>query len=99
MHRGKNTHTHNVILFCLSNPEGAWYLFGCLKMMQFAYAVRPSVCPSVRLSVRPKTISSETTERISTKLGMQYVHDPGTVLGPNNFTIFQSLNFGNLFNF
>src|SRR5271163_62324 len=50
-------------------------------MMQFAYAVRLSVCLSVRPSVRPKTISSETTERISTKLGMQDVHDPVMVLG------------------
>ena len=39
--------------YLLSNPEGVWYLFGCLKMMQFAYAVRLSVCPSVRPSVRP----------------------------------------------
>src|SRR5271163_3079952 len=36
---------------------------------------RPSVCP--------RTISSEPTERISTKLGMQDVHDPMMVLGQN----------------
>src|SRR5271163_5280175 len=32
-------------------------------------------------SVRPSTISSEPTERISTKLGMHDVHDPMMVLG------------------
>src|SRR5271163_1436522 len=47
-------------------------------------SVRLSVCPSVCPSVRPRTISSEPTERISTKLGMQDVHDPVMVLGPKN---------------
>src|SRR5271163_1591441 len=41
----------------------------------------PSVRPSVRPSVCPRIISSEPTERISTKLGMHDVHDPVMVLG------------------
>ena len=46
-------------------------------MLQLGHAVRPSVRPSAR----PRTISSEPTEQISTKLGMQDVHDPMMVLG------------------